>query len=71
MAEAYFNVFAPGGWRAVSAGAEPAGEATRTPFGSCGRKVDVSGKKLRILTNDVQRKAERFKDKFINGVEDV
>lgn len=59
IAEAYFNLMAPPGWRAVSAGVEPA-ERVHPKAVALMREegVDLSDKKPRVLTLELQGLAE-------------
>lgn len=59
IAEAYFNRYAPEGWKADSAGIRPAlkihPKAVRL---MCEEGIDISQKKPKILTKELQEKAE-------------
>jgi len=56
IAEAYFNKYAPKGWRAISAGLEPADEIHPNALKLMLEEgIDISGKKPRLLTIDIQR----------------
>lgn len=59
IAEAYFNAIAPPGWRAVSAGTEPA-EAVHPSAVKLMLEegVDISGKRPKLLTPEMHRIAE-------------
>ena len=59
IAEAYFNAMALPGWRAVSAGSEPAEEVHPNAVKLMLEEgIDISGKKPKPLTPELQRIAE-------------
>jgi len=59
IAEAYFNAMAPPGWRAVSAGSKPAEEVHPNAVKLMLEEgIDISGKKPKPLTPELQRIAE-------------
>lgn len=59
IAEAYFNEYAPEGWRAVSAGIKPAEKVhPNAPKLMLEEGIDISQKKPQIMTRELQEKAE-------------
>jgi len=59
IAEAYFNHYAPKGWKAVSAGIRPASNIHPNAIHLMLEEgIDISQKKPRILTKELQEKAE-------------
>lgn len=59
IAEAYFNAMAPPGWAAISAGTRPADEIhPNAVMLMLEEGIDISGKKPKPLTDEVQRIAE-------------
>lgn len=59
IAEAYFNNFAPKGWRAISAGIKPANNVHPNAIYLMQEEgIDISNKKPKLLTKELQEKAE-------------
>ncbi|MEM3693036.1 MAG: arsenate reductase ArsC [Candidatus Bathyarchaeia archaeon] len=59
IAEAYFNEYAPEGWRAVSAGIKPAEKVHPNAAKLMLEEgIDISHKKPQIMTRELQEKAE-------------
>jgi len=59
IAEAYFNRFAPEGWRAVSAGLTPAERVHPNAVRLMLEEgIDISHKKPQLLTREMQEKAD-------------
>lgn len=59
IAEAYFNVFAPEGWRAISAGIKPAENVHPNAIKLMLEEgIDISSKKPKLLTMDLQKNAD-------------
>jgi protein-tyrosine-phosphatase len=59
IAEAYFNRYAPEGWIAASAGLEPADEVHPNAIRLMLEEgIDISHKKPRLMTREVQEKAD-------------
>ncbi|MEM2925994.1 MAG: arsenate reductase ArsC [Candidatus Bathyarchaeia archaeon] len=59
IAEAYFNEYAPEGWRAVSAGIKPAEKVHPNAVELMLEEgIDISQKKPQIMTRELQEKAE-------------
>ncbi|MEM3019287.1 MAG: arsenate reductase ArsC [Candidatus Bathyarchaeia archaeon] len=59
IAEAYFNEYAPEGWRAVSAGIKPAEKVHPNAVELMLEEgIDISHKKPQIMTRELQEKAE-------------
>ncbi len=59
IAEAYFNKFAPKGWRAISAGIRPANNVHPNAIYLMQEEgIDISNKKPKLLTKEIQKKAE-------------
>ncbi|MDW8061424.1 MAG: arsenate reductase ArsC [Nitrososphaerota archaeon] len=59
IAEAYFNRFAPEGWRAISAGLTPAeGVHPNAIRLMLEEGIDISCKKPQLLTRELQEKAD-------------
>ncbi len=60
IAEGFFKKYAPGGYRAMSAGTRPAGEIN--PLAVRAMKevgIDISGQKSKIITEDMIRSSVR------------
>jgi len=59
IAEAYFNSMAPPGWRAISAGVEPADRVHPNAVALMLEEgMDISGKRPRRLTPEMQEEAD-------------
>ncbi|MBS7622037.1 hypothetical protein KEJ32_08010, partial [Candidatus Bathyarchaeota archaeon] len=59
IAEAYFNKYAPEGWKAISAGIEPAEKVHPNAVKLMLEEgIDISRKKPQMLTRELQEKAE-------------
>jgi protein-tyrosine-phosphatase len=59
IAEAYFNKFAPEGWKAVSAGIQPAEKVHPNAIKLMQEEsIDISHKKPQSITKELQTKAE-------------
>lgn len=59
MAEAYFNVFAPEGWRALSAGVKPAENIHPNAIKLMLEEgIDISSKKPKLLTRELQENVD-------------
>ncbi|MCS7095832.1 MAG: arsenate reductase ArsC [Candidatus Bathyarchaeota archaeon] len=59
IAEAYFNRYAPKGWNAVSAGLTPADKVHPNAVRLMLEEgIDISRKKPRLITRELQEKAE-------------
>ncbi len=59
MAEAYFNKFAPKGWKAISAGIKPANSIHPNAIQLMKEEgIDISNKKPKLLTKELQENAE-------------
>jgi protein-tyrosine-phosphatase len=59
IAEAYFNRYAPEGWTAVSAGVKPADEVHPNAVRIMLEEgIDISHKKPRVMTREIQEKAD-------------
>jgi len=59
IAEAYFNHYAPKGWKAISAGIRPGLEIHPNAIRLMHEEgIDISQKKPKILTKELQEKAE-------------
>ncbi|MEM3642169.1 MAG: arsenate reductase ArsC [Candidatus Bathyarchaeia archaeon] len=59
IAEAYFNKFAPEGWRAVSAGLTPAKEIHPNAVRLMQEEeIDIRHKKPQLMTRELQEKAK-------------
>ncbi len=59
IAEAYFNKYAPSGWKAISAGIKPAeGIHPNAVRLMLEEGIDISHKKPQIMTRELQEKAE-------------
>jgi len=59
IAEAYFNKFAPKGWRAISAGIKPANNIHPNAIKLMLEDgIDISHQKPKLLTKEIQEKVE-------------
>ncbi|MEM0216970.1 MAG: arsenate reductase ArsC [Candidatus Bathyarchaeia archaeon] len=59
IAEAYFNKYAPSGWRAISAGLKPAIEVHPNAVKLMLEEgIDISHKKPQILTDEMRKTAD-------------
>jgi arsenate reductase len=59
IAEAYFNKFAPKGWKAISAGIKPAANIHPNAIYLMKEEgMDISNKKPKLLTKELQENAE-------------
>ncbi|MEM2211494.1 MAG: arsenate reductase ArsC [Nitrososphaerales archaeon] len=59
IAEAYFNKFAPKGWKAISAGLKPAKKVHRNAIKLMLEEgIDISHKKTKLITKELQEKVE-------------
>ena len=59
IAEAYFNKFAPRGWKAISAGIKPANSIHPDAIQLMKEEgINISNKKPKLLTKELQEKAE-------------
>ncbi|MEM1575529.1 MAG: arsenate reductase ArsC [Nitrososphaerota archaeon] len=59
IAEAYFNKFAPKGWKAISAGIKPATNIHPNAILLMKEEgIDISNKKPKLLTKEIQEIAE-------------
>jgi protein-tyrosine-phosphatase len=59
IAEAYFNKYAPNGWKAISAGTKPADKVNQNAvLLMLEDGIDISQKKPQLMTRELQRKAD-------------
>ena len=57
IAEAYFNKYAPDGWKAISAGVKPADSVNPNAVRLMLEEgIDISHKKPQLLTKEIQEK---------------
>lgn len=60
MAQGFFNKYAPGRYRAVSAGTKPAAQINPLAVQAMGEVgIDISAQKAKIITDDMIRESEK------------